>query len=99
MNKPMLQTCARSSFYKDNSPESQESYESLEVLEAKDILQAHNIDYTIEDPVAGIFNCVRKSDNKVFRYHADTEEIEGEDPERGVHSLIRLLTCEEEPRE
>ena len=59
-----------------------------EVIKA---LQENEIQFTIIDPILGIFNCYNKSGGRGYRYYASGGVIVGSNL-KGIESLIRLLS-------
>lgn len=55
--------------------------------------QANGIEHKLKSPEIGHFHCWRKSDHKLFQFYAGTGKIQGLEKQRGIHSLIRLLTA------
>lgn len=53
--------------------------------------ESHGIEYSLKNEQAGHFHCRRKSDDKLFQFYAGTGKILGNDSERGIHALIKIL--------
>lgn len=53
--------------------------------------ESHGIEYSLKNEQTGHFHCRRKSDDKLFQFYAGTGEILGNDSERGIHALIKIL--------
>ena len=51
----------------------------------------YDIEYVLKNEKTGHFHCRRKSDDKLFEFYAGTGKIKGEDMEKGIHALVRLL--------
>ena len=56
----------------------------------------HGIEYRLLNPSTGHFHCWRKSDKKLFQFYAGTGKIQGYKMLRGIHSLISILTYDNE---
>lgn len=54
-------------------------------------LESHGIEYSLKNEQTGHFHCRRKSDDKLFQFYAGTGKILGNDSERGIHALIKIL--------
>ena len=54
-------------------------------------LEKHNVEYSLKNEKSGHLHCRRKSDDMLFQFWAGTGTIM-EHEERGIHSLITLLT-------
>ena len=61
------------------------------LLFATQLLDKHDIEYSLKNEQSGHLHCRRKSDDKLIQFWAGTGTIMGYD-ERGVHNLIKLLT-------
>ena len=55
------------------------------------LLESHGIEYSLKNEQTGHFHCRRKSDDKLFQFYAGTGKILGNDSERGIHALIKIL--------
>lgn len=53
--------------------------------------ESHGIEYSLKNEQTGHFPCRRKSDDKLFQFYAGTGKILGNDSERGIHALIKIL--------
>lgn len=53
--------------------------------------ESHGIEYSLKNEQTGHFHCRRKSDDKLFQFYAGTGKILGNDNERGIHALIKIL--------
>nr|DAJ24992.1 MAG TPA: hypothetical protein [Caudoviricetes sp.] len=53
--------------------------------------ESHGIEYSLKNEQTGHFHCHRKSDDKLFQFYAGTGKILGNDSERGIHALIKIL--------
>lgn len=53
--------------------------------------EKHNIEYVLKNPQTGHFHCRRKSDDKLFQFYTGTGKIVGNDIQRGIHALIKIL--------
>lgn len=53
--------------------------------------ESHGIEYSLKNEQTGHFHCRRKSDDKLFQFYAGTGKILGNDSERGIHALIKIL--------
>jgi hypothetical protein len=53
--------------------------------------ESHGIEYSLKNEQTGHFHCRRKSDDKLFQFYAGTGKILGNDSERGIHVLIKIL--------
>ena len=53
--------------------------------------EIHNIDYCLKNQETGHFHCFRKRDGKLFQFYAGTGKIVGNDTQRGIHALIKIL--------
>lgn len=53
--------------------------------------ESHGIEYSLKNEQTGDFHCRRKSDDKLFQFYAGTGKILGNDSERGIHALIKIL--------
>lgn len=53
--------------------------------------ESHGIEYSLKNEQTGHFHCRRKSDDKLFQFYAGTGKILGNDTERGIHALIKIL--------
>lgn len=53
--------------------------------------ELHGIEYSLKNEQTGHFHCRRKSDDKLFQFYAGTGKILGNDSERGIHALIKIL--------
>ena len=58
------------------------------------MLDEAGIEYQLKNPATGHFHCWRKSDGKLFQFYAGTGKIMGNDNERGIHALVKLLSLE-----
>lgn len=54
-------------------------------------LESHGIEYSLKNEQTGHFHCRRKSDDKLFQFYAGIGKILGNDSERGIHALIKIL--------
>ena len=54
-------------------------------------LESHGIEYSLKNEQTGHFHCRKKSDDKLFQFYAGTGKILGNDSERGIHALIKIL--------
>ena len=54
--------------------------------------ELNNIEYSLKNEVTGHFHCYRKTDDKLFQFYAGTGKIMGYKNQRGIHTLIRILT-------
>ena len=53
--------------------------------------ESHGIEYSLKNEQTGHFHCHRKSDDKLFQFYAGTGKLLGNDSERGIHALIKIL--------
>ena len=53
--------------------------------------ESHGLEYSLKNEQTGHFHCRRKSDDKLFQFYAGTGKILGNDSERGIHALIKIL--------
>ena len=58
--------------------------------------EKNGIEYYLKNEQTGHFHCHRKSDDKLFQFYAGTGKIMGYQNARGIHTLIKMLTKEEE---
>ena len=58
--------------------------------------EKNGIEYYLKNEQTGHFHCFRKSDDKLFQFYAGTGKIMGYQNARGIHTLIKMLTKEEE---
>jgi len=58
---------------------------------AKQQFEKNGIRYVLKNPSIGHFHCWCKSDGKLFQFWAGTGKIMGDDRNRGIKALIRLL--------
>ena len=58
---------------------------------AAELLNKHDIEYSIKNEQTGHLPCRRKSDDKLIQFWAGTGKIMGYE-EVGIHNLIKFLT-------
>ena len=69
------------------------------IAEVVTALQENGINFTIIDPILGIFNCQNKRSGRWYRYYASGGVIIGSNY-KGLFNLIKILSVPEyEPRE
>jgi len=55
-------------------------------------LEQHNIEFCLKSDKSGHIHCRKKSDDKLIQFWTGTGKIMGYENERGVHSLVKILT-------
>jgi hypothetical protein len=55
--------------------------------------EANGIEYILLNAATGHFHCWSRGDGKLFQFYAGTGKIMGNEAQRGIHSLIKLLTA------